>query len=135
MSEVPGKFQDICDHRSALWTFVRVAGVEPTNNHAEQQVRHSVLLRKVTLGTQSERGSRFIVRMLTVVSTLRKQDRNVHRYLTQACEARVARCPAPSLLPNAGPSEKMHKKLSNRFPYFCSIQSCPEFTGSKISAL
>ena len=39
MSEVPGKFQDICDHRSALWTFVRVAGVEPTNNHAEQDWR------------------------------------------------------------------------------------------------
>ena len=105
MSEVPGKFQDICDHRSALWTFVRVAGVEPTNNHAEQQVRHGVLLRKVTLGTQSERGSRFIERMLTVVSTLRKQDRNVHRYLTQACEARVAGGPPPSLLPE-GSHEK-----------------------------
>ena len=99
-SAVRGKFKDILLHRKALWTFVRVEGVPPTNNHAEQQVRHGVVLRKVSLGTQSERGSRFVERMLTVVATLRKQGRNVHGFLTEACHARVVGAPAPSLLPD-----------------------------------
>lgn len=100
MSELPGKFEDVYKHRQALWTFVRVQGVEPTNNHAEQQVRHGVLLRKVSLGTQSERGSRFIERMLTVVATLRKQSRNVHAFVTDACHAKLAGSDPPSLLPD-----------------------------------
>jgi transposase len=94
------KFDDILKHREALWTFVKVDGVEPTNNHAEQQVRHGVLLRKVSLGTQSVRGSVFIERMLTVVATLRKQRRNVHEFLTEACRARITGSPSPSLLPD-----------------------------------
>jgi transposase len=100
-SESPhaGKFADILKHRDALWTFVSVEGIEPTNNHAEQEVRQGVLIRKLSHGTQSERGSRFIERMLTTVSSLRKQGRNVHSYLIQACEARVENRPPPSLLP------------------------------------
>jgi transposase len=99
-SSKAGKFKDILKHRCALWTFVRVEGVEPTNNHAEQQVRHGVLLRKVSLGTQSERGSRFIERMLTTVASLRKQGRNVHDFLVEACKARTENRAAPSLLPD-----------------------------------
>ena len=99
-SSKAGKFKDILKHRHALWTFVRVEGVEPTNNHAEQQVRHGVLLRKVSLGTQSERGSRFIERMLTTVASLRKQGRNVHDILVDACIARTENRAAPSLLPD-----------------------------------
>lgn len=94
------KFDDILKHREALWTFVKVDGVEPTNNHAEKQVRHAVLLRKVSLGTQSVRGSVFIERMLTVVATLRKQHRNAHEFLTEACRARITGSAAPSLLPD-----------------------------------
>ena len=99
-SLVRGKFKDILVHRRALWTFMRVEGVEPTNNHAEQQVRHGVVLRKISLGTQSARGSRFVERMLTMVATLRKQGRKVHGFLSEACHARVLGTPAPSLLPN-----------------------------------
>ncbi len=93
-------FEDLLKHRDALWTFVRVDGVEPTNNHAEQQVRHPVLLRMVSLGTQSILGSQFVGRMLTVVSTLRKQGRNVHGFLTEACRAKVSGSAPPSLLPD-----------------------------------
>ena len=95
-----GVFEDLLKHRKALWTFVRVEGVEPTNNHAEQQVRHPVLLRKMSLGTQSIAGSQFVERMLTVVSTLRKQGRNVHGFLSAACSAKVSGSAPPSLLPD-----------------------------------
>jgi len=52
---------------AALWTFVRVEGVDPTNNLAERSLRHGVLWRKVSFGTQSESGSRFVASLLTVL--------------------------------------------------------------------
>ncbi len=67
-----------------MWTFVRVEGVEPTNNVAERTIRHAVLYRKGCFGTRSEEGSRLLERILTVVATLRQQKRNVMDYLTDA---------------------------------------------------
>lgn len=84
---------------AALWTFVRVAGVEPTNNAAERAIRPAVLWRKRSLGTQSDGGSRFVERLLTTVTTLRQQRRDVLGYLTAACAAAHRGHPAPSLLP------------------------------------
>jgi transposase len=85
--------------RDALWTFVYVEGVEPTNNGAEQVVRHGVILRKISYGTHSAAGSRFIERMLTVHATLRRQRRNILDFMRDACSAALQRRPAPSLLP------------------------------------
>jgi transposase len=84
----------------AMWTFVRVEGVDPTNNAAERAVRKPVLWRKGSFGTDSPRGSRFAERILTAVATLRSQQRNVLAYLTDATKAAVENKPAPSLLPN-----------------------------------
>jgi len=83
----------------ALWTFVRRAGVEPTNNHAERVLRKAVLWRKKSFGCVSERGCRFVERILTVVQTLRLQRRQVWRFLQQSITAHRAHQPAPSLLP------------------------------------
>lgn len=94
-----GTCQDILKRRQALWTFVQVAGVEPTNNAAERAIRPGVLWRKGSFGTQSAAGSRFVESMMTVVSTLKQQQRNVFAYLTAACEAALCGTAAPSLLP------------------------------------
>jgi transposase len=83
----------------ALWTFVRVEGVEPTNNAAERALRHAVLWRKASHGTDSELGSRFVENILTVVATCRQQGRNVLEYLTGCCRAALAGAPPASLLP------------------------------------
>jgi transposase len=83
----------------ALWTFVDTPGIEPTNNAAERALRRGVMWRKRSFGSQSERGLRFTERILTVVTTLRQQNRNVLAYLTVACEAQHFGLPAPSLLP------------------------------------
>lgn len=83
---------------AALYTFVRIAGILPTNNHAEQTIRHAVIWRKTSFGTDSENGSRFVERMLTVVMSLRLQRRNVLEWVTRAYQAKIDHQPAPSLL-------------------------------------
>ena len=82
----------------ALWTFVRVEGVEPTNNPIERMLRLAVLWRKKSFGSQSEAGCRFAERMLTVVQTLRLRHQSVLAYLEQAITAHRHGEPAPKLL-------------------------------------
>ena len=84
---------------AALWTFVCVAGVEPTNNAAERPLRRAVLWRRRSFGTQSKDGSLFVERILTAVTTLRQQQRDVLDYLTTACTVAIRGETAPSLLP------------------------------------
>lgn len=72
-----GTCRDLLARRQALWTFVQVSGVEPTKNAAERAIRPGVLWRKGSFGTQSEAGSRFVARMMTVVTTLQQQQRHV----------------------------------------------------------
>jgi len=93
-----GSCADILYHREALWAFVDKTGIEPTNNHAEQQLRAFVLWRRRSFGTQSERGNRFAERIMTVVYTARKQGRHVLSYLTAVCEASRTGQPTPPLL-------------------------------------
>jgi transposase len=83
----------------AMWTFVRVEGLEPTNNSAERAVRHGVIFRKVSGGTKSAMGSRFVERILSVHATLRLQQRPILSFLREACVARRTQRRAPSLLP------------------------------------
>jgi transposase len=91
---------NILQLESALWTFVRVEGVEPTNNNAERPLRRAVLWRRKSFGTQSESGSRFVERILTVVTSLRQQGRNVLDYLSAACSlGEQSRCSSLCLLP------------------------------------
>jgi len=96
-----GMCREILKLRQALWTFVHLAGVEPTNNTAERAIRPGVLWRKGSFGSHSAQGSRFVESMMTVVATLTQQHRNVLEYLTAACEAALRDEPAPSLLPES----------------------------------
>jgi transposase len=90
---------EILKVEEGLWTFARVQGVEPTNNAAERAMRHAVIWRKISGGTDSATGSRFVERMLTVVATCRQQGRNVLDYLRSSFEANRLSQPTPSLLP------------------------------------
>jgi len=84
-----------------MWLFITVEGVEPTNNAAERAIRPAVLWRRTSFGAQSQAGSVFVARMLTVVTTLHSQNRNVLEYLSQAVEAAREGKSAPSLLPDS----------------------------------
>ena len=91
--------RDLFDRFDQLWLFVDQAGVEPTNNRAERSLRHFVIWRKLSFGTQSAAGSRFVETLLTVIETCRQQDRDVFAFVTQALERHFAHRHAPSLLP------------------------------------
>jgi transposase len=97
-----GTAREILKLEQAMWTFVDVPGVEPTNNFGERTVRPSVMYRKTSFGTQSPEGSRFVERILTAVMTLKLQRRNVLEYLTNALRAHRRGQPTPSLLPAGG---------------------------------
>lgn len=96
-----GMCEELYGHRQWLWTFVDEPGVQPTNNASERSLRHAVIWRKLSFGTQSERGSRFVERMLTVVETCRQQSRNSFDFLTATMQAHFAGHTPPSLLAKA----------------------------------
>lgn len=101
-SATAGTCRDILKRASALWTFVDLEGVQPTNNLGEQKIRPGVLWRNSSFGTQSKAGSRFVERILTVAATLKQQKRNLLDYLTEACEAANYGRTALSILPAGG---------------------------------
>jgi len=94
-----GMCKELFNHRHWLWTFADVQGIEPTNNAAERALRPAVIYRKLSFGTQSASGSRFIERMLTVSETCRLQNRSIFGYLTTALEAHFQARTSPSLRP------------------------------------
>ena len=81
----------------ALWTFSHTDGVEPTNNHAERGLRGAVIYRKLSLGSQSERGERTIERLLSASITCRLRKQSLYAYLTQALAAHARGDPVPVL--------------------------------------
>jgi transposase len=82
----------------ALWTFVTVEGVEPTNNAAERALRGPVIHRKLSHGTRSEDGERFIERALSASVTCRLQRRSLFAYLRHLLTAHNRGDPLPTLI-------------------------------------
>jgi transposase len=97
-AKTAGTCRELLEVEPALWTFVRVEGVEPTNNHIERLLRPAVLWRKRSFGSQSASGCRWVERLLTVVQTRRLQRRPVLDYLYEALVAHRTGLPAPKLL-------------------------------------
>jgi transposase len=89
---------DIRKLEPALWTFVPVEGVEPTNNAAERALRPAVMWRKGCFGADSATGNTFVARILTASVTCRQQNRHLLTYLTAAVSAHREGNPVPSLL-------------------------------------
>jgi transposase len=98
IERLSGSCADILAHREALWTFVEHDSVEPTNNHAELELRDFVLWRKRSFGSQSERGEHFAERVMTAVRTARKQGKDVLDFLVRTVTAHVHGAPLPRLL-------------------------------------
>lgn len=93
-----GQCRRIFNQRHYLWTFVYDIRVEPTNNLAERIIRQAVLWRKGSFGTQSERGSRYVERILTVCATCRLQGRSIIEYLRDTSRCHLNSVPVPSLI-------------------------------------
>jgi transposase len=98
---VSGACRNILNHREAMWRFTWDPDVDPTNNHAERELRGLVCWRKVSGGSQSDRGNRFAANLKSVIHTCRKQRRHLLDYLHSAIHAALRNRPTPSLLPTA----------------------------------
>ena len=92
--------QQILQMADALWTFLEIRGIEPTNNAAERALRQSVIQRKISHGVQSRQGAICRSRLLTVTTSLRQQGRDVWKFLEQAWIAHHRGGVMPSLLPD-----------------------------------
>jgi transposase len=86
-------------YRERLWTFLDHAGIEPTNNASERALRHAVIWRKLSFGTQSAAGSRFVETLLSVIETCRQHNRDVFAFVTRSITAHLTHRRPPSLLP------------------------------------
>jgi hypothetical protein len=64
-----------------LFTFLRIPGVPPTNNHAEQSLRKMVIFRKVSFGTRSDNGIKTLSILPTLVQTARRQGIHPREFL------------------------------------------------------
>lgn len=82
----------------ALWTFITIPGVTPTNNAAERALRGPVIHRRLSHGNQSEDGERFTERSLSASVTCRLQHRSLFAYLRELLTANQTGGALPALL-------------------------------------
>jgi transposase len=68
----------------SLWVFLAQPEVDPTNNRAERALRFGVLWRKRSLGTASDKGNRWVERILSLKETCRLQTRSTYTVLVDA---------------------------------------------------
>jgi transposase len=87
-------------HGTSYIRFITTPGIEPTNNLAEQAIRFVVIDRRVTQGSRSETGQRWLERIWTIVATCTQQGRSVFAFLLEAIRADFSAEPAPTLVPN-----------------------------------
>lgn len=80
-----------------LWVFATRDGVEPTNNQAERDLRGLVISRRISYGSKSERGDRFIERINSVVTTLKRQGKQSLDYLIATLKAWKTGTAAPAV--------------------------------------
>ncbi len=97
-SKTEGTCKKILSVKAALWTFVTTPGIEPTNNVAERTLRDYVVWRKMSFGTQSERGNRFVERIMTVSASCKQQGRDAVEFITEAVRCHLQGIPTPSLV-------------------------------------
>jgi hypothetical protein len=97
-SKLRNQCKSLYAHSEHLWRFITTEGIEPTNNAGERALRPAVIYRKLSFGTQSEAGSRFVERIFSVAGTCRMQNRNAFEFIVRAIQAKLSNLPAPKLL-------------------------------------
>ena len=89
----------VLDIWPTLWNFTEHPDAQATNNRAERAIRHAVLWRKTSNGTQTDAGERFVERILSIRETCRLNNTPLHAYLVEVHAARLTAQPIPSPLP------------------------------------
>jgi transposase len=90
--------KNLLENFSALWTFIFIEGVEPTNNHAERCLRQAVIWRKKSFGTRSDYGSEFVARTMSFITTCKLQSINSFEFLKETMHSFFAGTEGPLLI-------------------------------------
>ena len=94
--------ENLLNKFECLWTFMKIKGMEPTNNLAERDMRKLVIWRKKSYGTRSARGMTFVERITTVAQSARRQCKNVFLFLQDAITAFYSSKNPPLITPSMG---------------------------------
>ena len=97
-SKTRGTCKNLLKSFDGLWVYLYEEGIDPTNNLAERDLRQGVLWRKISNGTQSDAGERFVERILTVSMTLKKQSKNTLTFLVDCFHSYIREGPMPQPL-------------------------------------
>ena len=71
----------------SLFTFLLEKGVDPTNNFGERMLRYAVLWRKRSQGTSSDKGNRWVERIISLRQTCRLQNKSSYIVLVEAMDS------------------------------------------------
>lgn len=97
-SEAQNIAQRFKKHSDSYFRFITTPGVQPTNNLAEQAIRHVVIDRRITQGTRGTNGQRWSERIWTTLATCAQQGRSAFDFISRAVLANLSGLPPPSLL-------------------------------------
>ena len=89
---------NILDVQDSLWHFFGSSHIPATNNHAERQLRPLVISKKLSFGTQSDRGSRFIERIFTTITSCQQQGVDTLAFIIKTLQHYILGIKAPSLI-------------------------------------
>ena len=87
------------EYGEEYFLFLENPQIEPTNNLAEQQVRHCVIDRRITQGTRGPAGQRWCERIWSVLATCARQQRDAFAFVAESVRTFYTGQPQPSLLP------------------------------------
>jgi transposase len=89
------------DHGEGYLKFLTTPGMEPTNNLAEQAIRFVVIDRKVTQGSRSEAGQRWLERIWTLTATCAQSGQSLLDVIRGAVTAHFRGDRPPPLVPDS----------------------------------
>lgn len=96
-AKTEGVCSELLKSFDSLWPFVKHDAVDPTNNRAERAVRHGVIWRKLSHGTASPAGSRYVETILSVLATCQQNAINPFDLVARAITAKLNNQPPPKI--------------------------------------
>lgn len=87
--------KNLLENFDALWVFLSVENIEPTNNHIERCLRHAVIWRKKYFCTRSNYGSEFVARTLSIIMTCKLKSQSSFEYVCEVLKNHFVKTTAP----------------------------------------
>lgn len=70
-------------HIASWFTCIKIAGVQPTNNYAEQAIRETVLVRKIIGAFRSEKGTKIYETLASLITSWQMQKLDIKKELNR----------------------------------------------------